>query len=57
METIKVTGSFIKKWFFSGNVMCKKTINTTGFKRKVTEFVLKLLLSESTLPKAVGKQQ
>lgn len=57
METIKVTGSFIKKWFFSGNVMCKKTINTTGFKRKVTEFVLKLLLSESTLPKAMGKQQ
>lgn len=56
METIKVTGTFIKKWFFSGNNV-QKTINTTGFKRKATEFVLKLLLSESTLPKAVGKQQ
>lgn len=40
--------------FFSGKVMCKRQEKAS--KGKLQSFVLKLLLSECTLPKEMGKQ-
>lgn len=42
--------------FFSGKVMCKRQETLLASKGKLQSFVLKLLLSESTLPKAMGRQ-